>query len=40
MTGLPDVDYSVWVDGVMGGGRQVSMGVKESRFPRGLGGGW
>lgn len=35
---FPDVAYSVWVDVVVGGGRQVRMGLKESRFPRGGGG--
>lgn len=35
---FPDVAYSVWVDMVVGGGRQARIGLKESRFPRG--GGW
>lgn len=32
---LPDMGYSVWVDVVVGGGRRVRLGLKESRFPTG-----
>lgn len=36
--GSPDVVYGVWVEVVVGGGRWVHVGFKESRFPRGRAG--